>query len=90
VNVEKFSIEMVVYLNVRKRIQRLQQQHPKETIGPSYLERESGVSKSLWAAIAKRPQAITLKTLQKMSVALQCTERDLVARQGVVDYIQEV
>jgi len=89
VNVEKFSIEMVVYLNVRKRISRLQQQ-TKEVIGPSYLARESGVSKSLWAAIAKRPQAITLKTLQKMSVALQCTERDLVARQGVVDYIQEV
>ncbi len=88
-NVEKFSIEMVVYLNVRKRISRLQQQ-TKEVIGPSYLARESGVSKSLWAAIAKRPQAITLKTLQKMSVALQCTERDLVARQGVVDYIQEV
>ena len=88
-NVEKFSIEMVVYLNVRKRIQRLQQQ-TKEVIGPSYLERESGVSKSLWAAIAKKPQRITLTTLQKMSVALQCTERDLVARQGVVDYIQEV
>jgi len=88
-NVEKFSIEMVVYLNVRKRISRLQQQ-TKEVIGPSYLARESGVSKSLWAAIAKKPQAITLKTLQKMSVALQCTERDLVARQGVVDYIQEV
>lgn len=88
-NVEKFSIEMVVYLNVRKRISRLQQQ-TKEVVGPSYLERESGVSKSLWAAIAKKPQPITLKTLQKMSVALQCTERDLVARQGVVDYIQEV
>lgn len=88
-NVEKFSIEMVVYLNVRKRIQRLQQQ-TKDVIGPSYLERESGVSKSLWAAIAKKPQAITLKTLQKMSVALQCTERDLVARQGVVDYLSEV
>lgn len=88
-NVEKFSIEMVVYLNVRKRIQRLQQQ-TKEVVGPSYLERESGVSKSLWAAIAKKPQRITLTTLQKMSVALQCTERDLVARQGVVDYIQEV
>jgi len=88
-NVEKFSIEMVVYLNVRKRISRLQQQ-TKEVIGPSYLARESGVSKSLWAAIAKKPQRITLTTLQKMSVALQCTERDLVARQGVVDYIQEV
>jgi DNA-binding Xre family transcriptional regulator len=88
-NVERFSIEMVVYLNVRKRIQRLQQQ-TKETIGPSYLERESGVSKSLWAAIAKKPQRITLTTLQKMSVALQCTERDLVARQGVVDYLSEV
>ena len=88
-DVEKVSIGMVVYLNVRKRIQRLQQQ-TKEVVGPSYLERESGVSKSLWAAIAKKPQRITLTTLQRMSVALQCTERDLVARQGVVDYIQEV
>lgn len=86
---EKFSIELVVYLNVRKRISRLQQA-TKEVIGPSYLARESGVSKSLWAAIAKKPQPITLRTLQKMSVALQCTERDLVARQGVVDYLSEV
>lgn len=83
------SIEMVVYLNVRKRIRQLQSA-TKEKIGPSYLERESGVAKSMWAAIGRRPVPITLKTLQKMTKALQCTERDLVSRQGVVDYINEM
>lgn len=87
--VDKFSIELVVYLNVRRRIQQLRQATGIE-ITPTYLERESGVSKSLWSAISKRPQPITLKTLQKMSVGLQCTERDLVARQGIVDYICKV
>lgn len=87
--VDKFSIELVVYLNVRRRIQQLRQATGIE-ITPTYLERESGVSKSLWSAISKRPQPITLKTLQKMSVGLQCTERDLVARQGIVNYICKV